>query len=77
MPLVACALLVSPFWHCLAGGRTLDVVALAINAAGSALYTAIVVFVVSYVIRLVVPGTAERSTAASPSVSNNWRMLTE
>lgn len=77
IPLIGCALLVSPVWHSFAGGRTIDVVVLAINATGSALYTAMLVCVVAWAVQFIVPGATERSTPSSPSVSNNWRMLTE
>jgi hypothetical protein len=60
-----------------ADGRILDLVTLAIPAAGSAIYTGVLVAVISLATSLVGRDLADDATAAVPAVSNRWRMLTE
>jgi rod shape-determining protein MreD len=60
----------------LSDGRTLDLARLAIPTAGSAIYTGMLVAVISLAASLVGRDRAGDATAA-PAVSNKWRMLTE
>jgi len=60
----------------LADRRTLDLATLAIPAAGSAIYTGILVAVISLAASLVARHPTDDATAV-PAVSNRWRMLTE
>jgi cell shape-determining protein MreD len=60
----------------LADGRTLDLATLAIPAAGSAIYTGVLVAVLSLAASLVGRDRTDDATAV-PAVSNRWRMLTE
>jgi rod shape-determining protein MreD len=60
----------------LADGRTLDLGTLAMSAAGSAIYTGVLVAVISLAASLVGRDRTENATAL-PAVSNRWRMLTE
>lgn len=77
IPMVWGVLLAVQFWHSLAEGRTRDFTAVAIHAAGSAVYTGLVVAGAAYALRHVAPASADRTDPSSPSVSNKWRMLTE
>ncbi len=77
LPLIGSVLLIGQFWRSFADGRTIDFARLAVNSAGSAVYTSIIVAGAAYVLRLIVSGSTERPDPASPSVSNRWRMLTE
>jgi|SRR5579872_1633353 len=60
----------------LAEGRTLDVAALGGHAAGSAIYTAFVMAIVSWAARLVLDRPEAEPISKTPTVVNHWRMLT-
>jgi hypothetical protein len=77
IPLVWCVLLGDQFLHNLADGRTNDWLAVAIQAAGSAIYTGLVVLAAAYGLEVVAPAPTQNIVSSAPSVSNHWRMLTE
>lgn len=61
----------------LSDGRPVDLQGLCLPAAGSAVYTAIVVAVTEFSIRIVRGKRTEDAAIAVPIVSNKWKMLTE
>ncbi len=61
----------------LAGGQSPNLRLLVVHAAGSAVYSGLVVAMVSLVTRMILRPPAASSDADAPRVSNKWRMLTE
>lgn len=59
------------------GGQSLHLPTILAHAAGSALYTGLVVAVASFAAQIVLRQPAGTAGAAAPTVSNRWRMLTE
>jgi rod shape-determining protein MreD len=57
--------------------RPVDWQGLCIHAAGSAVYSGILVGIAELAIRLVRGKTSENSEGTAPTVSNKWRMLTD
>jgi hypothetical protein len=70
------ALLVSTSLRMLGEGHIPTAPALAVQAAGPALYTGVLVAIVSLVIRMVLGRPASEEVGAAPTVSNQWRRLT-
>lgn len=77
MPLVWGLLFGGQWLGSLADGRNIALAVLAIQSAGAALYTALIVAVAAYAVRMLVPVATEHAAPAGPTVSNTWRMLTE
>ena len=61
----------------LLGGQSPDLRLIVAHAAGTAIYSGLVVASMSFVAQMVLRQAAESSGAAAPTVSNKWRMLTE
>jgi rod shape-determining protein MreD len=57
--------------------RPVDWQALCIDAAGSAVFTGILIVIIEIAISVVRGRTSEHSAIAAPTVSNKWRMLTD
>src|SRR5262249_24042348 len=75
--LVWVELVASSNFRVLADGRTPDPAALALSAAGAAVYTGLLVAILSLAARLVWCDPSDDDAAAVRAVSNKWRMLTE
>jgi rod shape-determining protein MreD len=58
-------------------GRPSDHYGLCIHAAGSAIYTAVVIVAAEIAVRLIRGSSTAGATIAAPTVSNRWKMLTE
>jgi hypothetical protein len=74
--IVEVALIASTSLRLLVEGRIPDLASLGKSAMGSAVYTGLLVALVSLAARIVRRQPIEDEADASPAVSNKWRMLT-
>lgn len=75
VPLVWCCVVAGELPRAATGAGPVDLGALALAAAGTALYTAVVVAAAAFALRVASPG--ENEPRRATRVLNNWRMLTE
>ena len=76
-PAVWCALVASHVVNGLADGKTIALEALATQAAGSGIYTALIVSVIAVGWNWIAGASREDRLPMSRTVSNPWWMLTE
>jgi len=74
---VAIEFVASTSLRMLVGGQSPDLRLIVVHAAGTAVYSGVVVAALSFAAQMVSRQPAESSEAAAPTVSNKWRMLTE
>jgi rod shape-determining protein MreD len=70
-------LVASGSFRILAEGQTPDLPPLAHSAAGSAVYSGLLVAMLALAARLVARDAIDDDASAAPAVSNKWRMLTD
>lgn len=76
VPLIFANIVGTAALRTLADGRPVDLGALCLAAAGSAVFTGILVAIAELVIRLMRGKAGDDAGVAAPTVSNRWRMLT-
>jgi rod shape-determining protein MreD len=77
LPLVWVNMIGTELLRGLTDGRPVDLQGLCPHAAGSAIYTVIIIAMAEWAIRLVHGKSPADAVIAAPTVSNKWRMLTE
>ena len=77
VPLIWADLVAMAVLRGLSDGRPIDLRGLCIHAAGSAVYTGMIIGAAEFAIRFVRGSSTEDAANASPTVSNKWKMLTD